>query len=64
MPLLRNFLILSAVIIFALTIVVVFRVGFWWPAVFFGDIIEWNWRSQFNVIFDSSFTLSDLDCMA
>ena len=51
MPLLRNFLILSAVIIFALTIVVVFRVGFWWPAVFFGDIIEWNWRYNSMWIF-------------
>ena len=51
MTLLRLFLIISVVIIYAITFVVSTSNGANWPSVFFGDILEMNWRSQFNVDF-------------
>ena len=51
MALLKIFLIISAVIIFAVTFVVVTSHGINWPSVFFGDVLEMNWRTQFNVDF-------------
>lgn len=44
-------LIISAVIIFAITFLVTTSNGANWPSVFFGDILELNWLSQFNVDF-------------
>lgn len=51
MTLLKLFLILSSVLIFAITIFVVSANGINWPAIFFGDVLEISWRSQFNVDF-------------
>ena len=51
MILLRIFLIISAVIIFTITYFVSTSYGINWPSVFFGDILNMNWRSQFNVDF-------------
>jgi len=48
---LRVFLMVSTVAIYAITVIVIFRAGFNWPAVFFGDILDMNWRSQFNIDF-------------
>ena len=48
---LRLFLLFSAVLIFAITFFAINANGFNWPSVFFGDILEMNWRSQFNVDF-------------
>lgn len=51
MNLLRLYLIVSAVIIFALSIYAVATEGVNWPAVAFGDIISLGWRAQFNIDF-------------
>lgn len=48
---LRIFLIVSTVIIFALTIYVVITKGVNWPVVYFGDLLQFDWRSQFNTDF-------------
>lgn len=41
----------STLIIFAVSVYVVATKGANWPAVFFGDILEFGWRSQFNIDF-------------
>ncbi len=51
MSLLRVFLILSTVLIYALTILAIDQAGLNWPAVFFGDLFSLGWRSQFNADF-------------
>ncbi|MEM7247471.1 MAG: hypothetical protein AAF533_19200 [Acidobacteriota bacterium] len=51
MSALRSFLMLATVLIFAITILVVMEMGVNWPAVFFGDLVAMNWRSQFNADF-------------
>ena len=51
MSFLRFFLAVSTVLIFAVTIAAVMQKGSNWPAVFFGDLVELNWRSQFNADF-------------
>ena len=51
MKLLRLFLILSTVLIFIVTFFTVNTNGLNWPSVFFGDILELDWRAQFNVDF-------------
>ncbi|MEA5478587.1 hypothetical protein VB774_13240 [Pseudanabaena galeata UHCC 0370] len=48
MTLLRSFLSISTVIIFAVSIYVIFTFGFNWPAIYFGDLLKLDWRSQFN----------------
>ncbi len=48
---LRIFLLLSAVIIYLVTILASFAQGINWPAVYFGDILNLDWRSQFNTDF-------------
>jgi len=51
MSLLRLFLIVSAVLIFTITLVAINANGFNWPSVFFGDVLALNWRTQFNIDF-------------
>ncbi|AFY39649.1 hypothetical protein Lepto7376_3446 [[Leptolyngbya] sp. PCC 7376] len=51
MTVLRTFLIFSTVAIFGVTIYAVIGQGFNWPAVYFGDLLYLNWRSQFNTDF-------------
>lgn len=51
MPSLRAFLLLSTVVIFAVTGYAVAAGGINWPVVFFGDLVELDWRSQFNADF-------------
>jgi len=51
MNLLRTFLVISTVVIFAVSIHVVSTAGVNWPAVYFGDLIQLDWRSQFNTDF-------------
>ncbi len=51
MALFRLFLIFSSVVIFVITFIVLTANGVNWPSVFFGDILDLNWRSQFNVDF-------------
>ena len=51
MNLLRHFLALSTVLIFAVTIYVVIDHGINWPVVYFGDLLTMDWRSQFNTDF-------------
>ncbi len=51
MPILRAFLVVSTLLIFAVTIIAVANHGVNWPAVYFGDLIAMDWRSQFNTDF-------------
>ena len=51
MTLLRFFLLLSTFLIFAITIYAAAQHGFNWPAVFFADLLQLDWRSQFNIDF-------------
>ncbi len=51
MAALRSFLLLATVIIFAISIYVAFTSGVNWPKVYFGDILDFGWRSQFNIDF-------------
>lgn len=51
MNLLRLYLIASTVIIFAISVYIVATKGINWPVVFFGDILGFDWRSQFNIDF-------------
>ena len=51
MALLRIFLVLSTILIFAVTIYAVVTKGINWPAVYFGDLLALDWRSQFNADF-------------
>jgi len=48
---LRLFLAASTVAIFAITIFAVVAAGVNWPAVYFGDLVRMDWRSQFNADF-------------
>lgn len=41
----------SWVLIMGLTIYIVSVHGFNWPAVFFGDLLNVDWRTQFNIDF-------------
>ena len=51
MLVLPSFLALSTVTIFAVTIIVFLSHGANWPAVAVADILEMNWRSQFDIDF-------------
>ena len=51
MNLLRLFLIASTAIIFSITFYVVSNQGVYWPIIFFGDVLDFNWRTQFNIDF-------------
>ena len=48
---LRIYLMTATAIIFTLSIYVVVTQGLNWPVVYFGDIVEFDWRAQFNVDF-------------
>jgi hypothetical protein len=51
MAVLRLFLLLATVAIFLITISAVSTIGINWPEVFFGDLLNADWRSQFNTDF-------------
>lgn len=51
MPSLRIFLIASTIVIYVVTILAINDGGFNWPAVYFGDLLSLDWRSQFNADF-------------
>ncbi|MDX2503195.1 MAG: hypothetical protein QNL62_01775 [Gammaproteobacteria bacterium] len=51
MNLLRFFLVISTVIIYVVTIYAVTTKGYNWPAVYFGDLLHLDWRTQFNTDF-------------
>ena len=48
---LRLFLMVSTVLIYAMTMMAVNAKGFNWPIVYFGDLLNFDWRSQFNADF-------------
>ena len=48
---LRIGLAISTLLIYAFTVYAVVQDGINWPAVFFGDLLEFDWRSQFNFDF-------------
>ncbi|MEI6332602.1 MAG: hypothetical protein WCP16_25450 [Pseudanabaena sp. ELA645] len=48
MTLLRAFLIATTGLIFSVSTYVIVTMGINWPAIYFGDLLELNWRSQFN----------------
>jgi hypothetical protein len=48
---LRTLLLISTVIIFAISIYALITKGANWPAIFFGDLIYLDWRTQFNTDF-------------
>ena len=51
MNILRLFLIASTLIIFSITYYALTTQGVNWPAIYFGDVLSLNWRSQFNIDF-------------
>ncbi|MCW8931668.1 MAG: hypothetical protein OQL19_15730 [Gammaproteobacteria bacterium] len=51
MTVLRIFLITSTVLIFTISIYTVITSGINWPAVYFGDLLSLDWRTQFNTDF-------------
>ena len=51
MILLRTFLLASTVLIFAISIYTAVTMGINWPAIYFGDLLNLDWRSQFNTDF-------------
>lgn len=51
MTILRVFLAVSTIAIFAITFYAVGTKGFNWPAVYFGDLLNLDWRTQFNYDF-------------
>ncbi|MEM8671549.1 MAG: hypothetical protein AAGG48_28775 [Planctomycetota bacterium] len=51
MTLLRGFLLLSTVLIYAMTVIASVNHGFNWPAVAMEDLIAMSWRSQFDTDF-------------
>ena len=51
MTILRTFLAISWVLIWAITIYAVIKAGYFWPEVYFGDLFGHPWRSQFNTDF-------------
>jgi hypothetical protein len=48
---LRLFLVISTVTIFAVSIYAALTKGVNWPAIYFGDLLHLDWRSQFNIDF-------------
>lgn len=48
MTLFRTFLAAATFTIFAISIYVITTWGINWPAVYFGDLMNLDWRSQFN----------------
>ncbi len=48
---LRIFLIISTFLIFAVSIYAVVTKGINWSAVYFGDLLHLDWRTQFNTDF-------------
>ncbi len=48
MTLLRAFLIIATLIIYAVSIYVIATMGLNYPAVFLSDMLKLDWRSQFN----------------
>jgi len=48
MTLLRTFLSISTLLIYAVSIYVIVTMGINFPAVYFGDLLKLDWRSQFN----------------
>ena len=65
MTILRVFLLAATVVIFAITIYAVATKGINWPAVFFGDLPQFDWRSQFNTDFlIHLILLGDVDLLA
>lgn len=60
MTLLRTYLFAATLCIFALTIYVAIAMGLNWPVVYFGDLLNIDWRSQFDsdlLIYLSLFTI-------
>jgi hypothetical protein len=51
MTLLRTYLFAATLFILAASIYVVIAMGINWPAVYFGDILNLDWRSHINVDF-------------
>ncbi len=51
MTTLRVFLALSTVLIYAISLYAAQKQGINWPAVYFGDLLNMDWRSQFNFDF-------------
>jgi hypothetical protein len=51
MKILRVFLVLSSVTIYAITIIASLGQGLNWPAVAIADLLEFGWRSQFDIDF-------------
>ena len=51
MTLLRIFLVISTVLIFAVSIYAVLTKGINWPVIYFGDLLYLDWRTQFNTDF-------------
>jgi len=51
MKLLRLFLFVATIVIFAITFFAIRAHGINWPAVFFGDLQGIDWRTQFNADF-------------
>ena len=51
MSFLRVFLVVSTVVIFAISIYAAITKGFNWPLVYFGDLLFLDWRTQFNTDF-------------
>ena len=47
----KLFLIVATLAIYMATVFVLYNNGLNWPAVFFGDILSIDWRSQFNIDF-------------
>ena len=41
-------LVVSTIAIWIVTVLTVVAYGFNWPAVYFGDLVQLDWRSQFN----------------
>ena len=48
---LKIFLVIRTVLIYLITVLAIMHSGFNWPVVYFGDILQLNWRSQFNIDF-------------
>jgi hypothetical protein len=45
---LRTFLLAATLLIFAVSIYAAVTMGINWPAIYFGDLLNLDWRSQFN----------------
>ena len=51
MSALRLFLLIASVLIYLITVLAVIAEGANWPAVYFGDLLSLDWRTQFNTDF-------------